>query len=99
MSLPNHKLPTINPITAVARPRYTRNPNTSVSVVTATAEDSAGSILSALKPSGTTTPLIPATTRFAVIAIPTTSARYSLPFQMNRNQSDHQPKRKSMHQP
>ena len=60
---------------AEASPRYTRKPMTSVIVVTATADDSAGSRRRALMPSGTTTPLNPATTRFANIDKPTASVR------------------------
>jgi hypothetical protein len=55
-------------VNSVANPRNEANPQTSVNVVMNTAEASAGSIFSALRPSGMSVPTRPATNRFMTMA-------------------------------
>ena len=64
----------------MASPRNDANPTTSVNVVMNTDEPSAGSTLSAFKPSGTSVPAVAATNRLMSIAMPSTRPSIGSPF-------------------
>ena len=62
---------------ALAMPKYSRNPKTSVNVVTTIAEATAGSTPTRRRNSGTPAPTVPAIIMFPSIATPSTTRCFS----------------------